>query len=125
MYRHLPLVVHAEGPSDRGNRVRPEPERRHGGEVSLLRVGGHLEARAEEVARQAVLDDHPGRFEIAARDRRRLCVVPQLPPVLLNESHLGSLGSLADLLRVLGQMFGTRPYWADPDLDPYFPSRRT
>jgi hypothetical protein len=41
-----------------------------------------------------------------------------------DETYLGSFDGLPDVLRALGQMFGTRPYWADPDLDPYFPSRR-
>lgn len=41
-----------------------------------------------------------------------------------DEDYLGSFTTLPDLLRALGQMFGTRPYWADPDVDPYFPSRR-
>jgi hypothetical protein len=40
------------------------------------------------------------------------------------ESDLGSFTTMPDLLRALGQMFGTRPYWADADVDPYFPSRR-
>jgi hypothetical protein len=42
-----------------------------------------------------------------------------------DETNLGSFSSLADLLRAIGQMFGSRPYWADPAVDPYFPSRRT
>jgi hypothetical protein len=42
-----------------------------------------------------------------------------------NESFLGSFTTMPDLLRALGQMFGTRPYWADADVDPYFPSRWT
>lgn len=41
-----------------------------------------------------------------------------------DEDYLGSFTALPDLLRRLGQMFGTRPYWADPDVDPYFPNRR-
>ncbi len=48
-----------------------------------------------------------------------------LTRVRCEESYLGSFGSLPNLLRAIGQMFGTKPYWADPDLDPYFPSRRT
>lgn len=41
-----------------------------------------------------------------------------------DETYLGSFSDLPESLRALGRMFGTRPYWADPDLDPYFPSRR-
>jgi len=41
-----------------------------------------------------------------------------------DESYLGSFVTMPDLLRALGQMFGTRPYWADTNVDPYFPSRR-
>jgi len=44
--------------------------------------------------------------------------------VRCDETHLGSFDGLPNVLRALGQMFDTRPYWADPDLDPYFPSRR-
>jgi hypothetical protein len=40
------------------------------------------------------------------------------------ESELGTFTSMSDLLRAVGQMFGSRPYWADDDLGPYFPSRR-
>jgi hypothetical protein len=41
-----------------------------------------------------------------------------------DETYLGEFASMPDLLRAVGAMFGTRPYWADPDLEPYFPSRR-
>jgi hypothetical protein len=41
-----------------------------------------------------------------------------------DETDLGTFTSLPDLLRAVGTMFGTRPYWADDDLDPYFPGRR-
>lgn len=41
------------------------------------------------------------------------------------EPQLGTFDSLEELLRALGAMFGTRPYWADPELDPYFPRRRS
>lgn len=41
------------------------------------------------------------------------------------EDHLGPFESLPDLLRAVGEMFGTPTYWADDDLEPYFPSRRS
>jgi hypothetical protein len=41
-----------------------------------------------------------------------------------DESYLGLFTSMTDLLRAVGQMFGTRPHWADGDLEPYFPRRR-
>jgi hypothetical protein len=44
--------------------------------------------------------------------------------VRCDEGDLGSFATMPDLLRALGQMFGTRPYWAEADVDPYFPSRR-
>lgn len=40
------------------------------------------------------------------------------------EELLGPFGTMADLLRALGADFRIRPYWADEDLDPYFPGRR-
>lgn len=40
------------------------------------------------------------------------------------ETQLGRFDSLADLLRAVGEMFGTPTYWADQDLKPYFPRRR-
>lgn len=40
------------------------------------------------------------------------------------ETRLGSFERYEDLLRALGDMFGTPPFWSDPDLEPYFPSRR-
>lgn len=40
------------------------------------------------------------------------------------EERLGPFGTMPDLLRALGAYFGIRPYWADDDLDPYFPGRR-
>ncbi len=42
-----------------------------------------------------------------------------------DETSLGTFADLRDLLRAVGNMFGTRPYWVDEDLEPYFPSRRT
>jgi hypothetical protein len=41
-----------------------------------------------------------------------------------DETYLGVFATMPDLLRAVGQMFGTRPYWADEDLELYFPSRR-
>jgi hypothetical protein len=41
-----------------------------------------------------------------------------------DESDLGVFAAMPDLLRAVGQMFGTRPYWAHEDLEPYFPRRR-
>jgi hypothetical protein len=41
-----------------------------------------------------------------------------------DETYLGAFTSLPDLLRAVGAMFGTRPHWADDDLEPYFPGRR-
>lgn len=41
-----------------------------------------------------------------------------------DEDYLGTFSTITDLLRGVGQMFGTRPYWAEEDLEPYFPSRR-
>jgi hypothetical protein len=41
-----------------------------------------------------------------------------------DESYLGTFASMTDLLRAVGKMFGIKPYWADEDLKPYFPSRR-
>jgi hypothetical protein len=40
------------------------------------------------------------------------------------EERLGPFGTMTDLLRALGADLGLRPYWADEDLDPYFPGRR-
>jgi hypothetical protein len=45
--------------------------------------------------------------------------------VRCEEDYLGSFSGMPDLLRAVGQMLGTRPYWADADLEPYFPTRRT
>jgi hypothetical protein len=39
--------------------------------------------------------------------------------------ELGTFASMSDLLRAVGRWFGVRPYWANEDLDPYFPSQRT
>jgi hypothetical protein len=39
------------------------------------------------------------------------------------EDHLGTFDSHESLLRALGEMFGTPPYWSDEDLKPYFPGR--
>lgn len=44
--------------------------------------------------------------------------------VRCDESHLGSFNELPDLLRAVGDMFGTPCYWSDDDLDPYFPRQR-
>jgi len=41
------------------------------------------------------------------------------------EDQLGTFDSLEDLLRAVGEMFGTPPYWFDQDLEPYFPRRRS
>lgn len=41
-----------------------------------------------------------------------------------DEDYLGAFSTMTDLLRAVGQMFGTRPYWAEKDLEPYFPRRR-
>jgi hypothetical protein len=41
-----------------------------------------------------------------------------------DETYLGIFTSLRDLYLALGTMFGTRPYWADETLEPYFPERR-
>ena len=41
-----------------------------------------------------------------------------------DETYLGTFGSYPDLLRALGDMFVTPPYWSDDDLEPYFPARR-
>jgi hypothetical protein len=41
-----------------------------------------------------------------------------------DESYLGTFTSLLELMRAVGQMFGTQPYWADGDLEPYFPAKR-
>jgi len=41
-----------------------------------------------------------------------------------DESYLGTFDDLEGVLRALGRMFGTAPYWADDTLQPYFPSRR-
>jgi hypothetical protein len=41
-----------------------------------------------------------------------------------DETYLGTFTSLPELLRAVGAMFGTRPHWADDDLEPYFPGRR-
>lgn len=41
-----------------------------------------------------------------------------------DESYLGSFTTMPEVLRAIGQMFGTRPYWADDDVSPYFPSKR-
>jgi hypothetical protein len=40
------------------------------------------------------------------------------------EDDLGTFTSLEDLLRALGEMFGSPPHWCDDELDPYFPLRR-
>lgn len=40
------------------------------------------------------------------------------------EPQLGTFDGLPDLFRALGNMLGTPTYWADDDLQPYFPSRR-
>jgi hypothetical protein len=40
------------------------------------------------------------------------------------ETYMGMFADLRDLFRAVGYMFGTHPYWADDDLNPYFPSRR-
>jgi len=40
------------------------------------------------------------------------------------EDELGPFSSMAELLRTLGEWFGLRPYWADPDIEPYFTSYR-
>jgi len=41
-----------------------------------------------------------------------------------DETYLGTFKDLPDLFRAVGNMFGVTPYWADEDLEPYFPSRR-
>jgi hypothetical protein len=41
-----------------------------------------------------------------------------------DETNLGTFSSMRDLYFALGHMFGTRPYWADDSVDPYFPARR-
>ena len=41
-----------------------------------------------------------------------------------DEDYHGTFQSLEGLLRALAEMFGTPPYWSDPDLEPYFPRRR-
>lgn len=41
-----------------------------------------------------------------------------------DEDYLGTFESLESLLRALGEMFGTPPYWSNEDLEPYFPRRR-
>ena len=41
-----------------------------------------------------------------------------------DESTLGSFPDMHALLRALGDYLRTPPYWADDDLQPYFPSRR-
>jgi hypothetical protein len=40
------------------------------------------------------------------------------------ETYLGTFTSLQDLLRGLGEMFGSPPHWSDDELAPYFPQRR-
>jgi hypothetical protein len=41
------------------------------------------------------------------------------------EERLGPFDAMPELLRALGAYLGIRPYWADEDLDPYFPGRRS
>jgi hypothetical protein len=41
-----------------------------------------------------------------------------------DETQLGTFQTYPEVLRALGDMFGTPPYWADDDLEPYFPRRR-
>jgi hypothetical protein len=40
------------------------------------------------------------------------------------EERLGRFTSAEDLLRALGEMFGSPPHWSDDELTPYFPERR-
>lgn len=42
-----------------------------------------------------------------------------------DESYLGRFDDLEGLFVALGRMFGTKPYWADDLLEPYFPGRRS
>jgi hypothetical protein len=44
--------------------------------------------------------------------------------VRCEETHIGAFTSLHDLLRAVGAMLGTPSFWADEDLEPYFPNRR-
>jgi hypothetical protein len=44
--------------------------------------------------------------------------------VRCDETFLGTIKDLPDLFRAVGDMFGTPPFWADDDLQPYFPARR-
>ena len=61
------LIFDAEGVGNFADWVGPFPERGHGREVALLGVRCHLEAGAEEIAGQAVLDDLPCAIEIGER----------------------------------------------------------